>query len=74
MPLKYKISDAINMFIDSDANNPLVEIEFKFVRYQLILDDPVKAAQLATLIREILSKKPQPKGEEMRMPKFYSKR
>ena len=73
-PLQYKLSDAVTMHIDRDPSNfPVIEIEFKFVRYRLVIDDEQKASELQQLILEILSNKPKPKTEEVRLPQFYSK-
>jgi hypothetical protein len=74
-PLQYRISDVVHMRIDEDEHDgsPVIEMEFKFVRYRLVLDDPIHTEELRKMIAEILLTKPKEPGEKVELPKFYRK-
>ena len=73
MALNHQISDAVNMRIDADPQgNPVLELEFKFLRYRIAIDDKEKGLKLFELLKLVLSTG----GEEpdKRMPSFYKKK
>jgi len=70
MALIHRISDAIHLHTDTDkSGNPVIEIEFRFVRYMLVIDDKTKAEKLFELLKQVLSKGGvEPKKD---LPPFY---
>ena len=75
MPLSYNISKASSIKIDEQDGHPVLEIEFPFVRYRLMLDDFEKAEEMANLIVEAIAEglKGKEETERLAMPRFYSK-
>lgn len=74
MALQHRVSDAVNMRIDTEqsTNTPVIEIEFKFIRYRLVVDDTEKAEKLYELLTMVLSKGGEaPKRD---LPAFYKKK
>lgn len=49
---------------------PVVEIEFKFIRYRLVLDDEQKSRELLACLRQALAPKPEEK-KAVKLPHFY---
>lgn len=73
MALQHKLSDAITMHLDVDLqNNPVLDIEFRFVRYRLVIDDLQKVSEMIELLRRVPTKKQDVKGP-VEMPHFYGK-
>lgn len=67
-----KLSDAVAMRIDKDPNTPwpVVEIEFRFVRYRLVIDNRENAEKLINLIDMVM--RPDEKvSENQPLPHFY---
>ena len=72
MALIHHVSDAINMRIEKDGQGwPVIEIEFKFVRYRLVIDDQVKGQKLKDLIDTVLNPASRTKTEKQGLPQFY---
>lgn len=71
MALIHRLSDAIALRIDRDAQgHPVIELEFRFIRYRLIIDDKKKGEKLRSLLDIILKPTEVAAGRPM-MPKFY---
>ena len=74
MALVHKISDANSIRIDVDPKgNKVIEIEFKFIRYRMTIDNKEKAEKLKVVLDNILSEDKQ-EVEAPAMPKFYKKK
>lgn len=74
MPLQHKLSEAMTMRLDVDTSGtPVLEIEFKFIRYRLTLDDEEKISQMQDLLKLVKPKQKNIKGE-VTMPRFYGGR
>lgn len=62
------------MHIEKDASGwPVIEIEFRFIRYRLVVDDQKFGEQLRSLLDIVLSPKSRVVGEKLEMPRFYKK-
>jgi hypothetical protein len=71
MALQHKLSDAISIKIEENENSSKsIEIEFKYIRYKLLLDDFEKTEELIKLLNE-LRMEPINRVDEPKMPKFY---
>lgn len=70
MALQHKLSDAVSIELDENDSSKVIEIEFKFIRYRLVLDDFEKSEQLLKILQEA---KIQPHNvvETPSLPKFY---
>jgi len=74
MALQHRISDANQVRIDVDPNGtPVIEIEFKFIRYRLMIDDKKKAEKLLAVLESILSQDDHEVEGPAAMPNFYKK-
>lgn len=71
IPVQHRISEAMRMAIDHHEGFPVVEIEFKFFRYRLIIDDKENGEKLQKMLVEILKDQKEMKGDEIQLPKFY---
>ena len=70
--LTHKVSDAIHMRIDKDVKGwPVIEIEFKFVHYRLVIDNQKTGEKLQELLGIILNPKSRTDAEQIERPKFY---
>lgn len=71
MALSHKISDTVKMHIDWSLKHPVVEIEFRFIRYRLTLDDVKWARELATLINKASEPKLEKADKKQALPRLY---
>jgi hypothetical protein len=71
LAIQHKVSDANKMRIDYEGRYPVIEIEFRFIRYRLVIDDVQWATELAGLLQQTLKPSPAVKGERPRLPKLY---
>jgi len=70
--LSHKISDAVTMRIDKDqAGFSVIEIEFKFIRYRLTIDDMRNGEKLSGLLSLILRSREKGEIDDGRLPSFY---
>jgi hypothetical protein len=73
MALSQKLSDVIDMRIDVDqpTGRPVVEIEFRFVRYRLVVDDQSQAERLMKLVKLAMDETVAAASEKPKLPRFY---
>lgn len=72
MALQHRISDALKMWADHDTQGmPVVDMEFKFIRYRLVVDDINNARRLVGLLNEIIDADIKKDAVEVLKPKFY---
>lgn len=73
MALVHRVSDVINMRIDKDAKGyPVIELELRFIRYRLVIDDQKKGERLLGFLKGILEwKGDDEEVEKVERPKFY---
>lgn len=71
MALQHKIGDAVNMRIDSEHGVPVIEIQFKFVRYRLVMDNEQWGWKLQELIEMTLNRGKRVVEDTRKMPTFY---
>jgi hypothetical protein len=70
--LSHKLSDAGTIRLDAGPDGkPVVEIEFRFVRYRLVIDDDEKALEVVKQIMRAVKEKPGEKREKVKLPDFY---
>jgi len=71
--LQHKLSDAIRMHnaTSEKTNQPMIEIEFKFVRYQLIVDDVEVGKKLLELLKTAVEIPQDQQVKGPKMPVFY---
>ena len=69
--IQHKISDTVRMHIDREGKHPVIEIEFRFIRYRLMIDDIKWSKELLKLIDEVSKPELQQKGEKVVLPSFY---
>lgn len=69
--IQHKISDTVKMHIDDSGKHPVVEIEFRFIRYRLMIDDLKWTKELLKLIDEVSKPEMKKKGEKPTLPRFY---
>ena len=68
---EYSISQAIDIKVTKDElNHSVIEIQFKYVRFLLKLDDKIKTEKLLVLLGESFKRKEYYK-EEVKIPKLY---
>ena len=71
MALQHNIADANQMRMDVEKGNPVIEIQFRFVRYRLVIDDDKWGWKLHELIEQALKTSSGQPAEDTKMPKFY---
>ena len=73
MALSQKLSDVVDMRIDVDqpTGRPVVEIEFRFVRYRLVVDDQSQAERLLKLVKLAMDETVAAASEKPKLPRFY---
>lgn len=72
MAMTNKLSEVVKTFIDKEPGKfPVVEIEFKFMRYRLTIDNIDIAEKLKELIQEAIDAQVKPEKKEVKLPKFY---
>jgi len=75
MALQHKLSDAINLRIDYDGKQSVIEIEFKFVRYRIVIDDVDKGNKLLDLLQLVLQTQSMTSTlQSNKLPDFYRKK
>ena len=70
LPFSYKVSNAINITVEEEADHKTIVLEFRFADYRLELDDPQKAKILLRALQQALGEKPKSK-EKVELPDFY---
>ena len=75
MPFRYRLSDIVKMDIVEEKGVKVIELEFRFARYQLILDDEENSKKLIEMIigKIVWPKKEVEEKTAVKMPRFYSK-
>ena len=72
MPMIQRLSDIVDMRVTkNDKSQQVLEIQSRFIKIQLIVDDLPKAKQLEALIKEVANPVLQQRGEAQPLPKFY---
>ena len=72
--LTHNVSDTIHIKLEKNKQGyPVIEMEFKFVRYRLVVDDQKKGEKIKELLDEILNPDSREEGERMEIPKFYKR-
>lgn len=72
MALQHRISDAVHMHVEHDPKGfPVIEIEFKYVRYRLVIDHKTNAEKLIELIQQNIGLDKERIKEAPELPKFY---
>lgn len=71
MAIQHKISDTVKMHVDWEGRYPVVEIEFRFIRYRLMIDESKWALTLAELLTKAGQPELKKKGEELKLPRLY---
>jgi len=72
--LTHNVSDTIHIKLEKNKQGyPVIEMEFKFVRYRLVVDDQKKGEKIKELLDEILNPASREEGERMEIPKFYKR-
>jgi hypothetical protein len=74
MALTHNVSDTIHIKLEKNKQGyPVIEMEFKFVRYRLVVDDQKKGEKIKKLLDEILDPAAREPSEKMEIPKFYKR-
>jgi len=74
MALTHSVSDIIHIKLDKNKQGfPVIEMEFKFVRYRLVIDDQKKGQEIKDLLEEILNPAERVQGEKNELPQFYKR-
>ena len=71
MPFAYKISNAISVKIEDEADHKTIVLEFRYADYRLELDDVQKAKVLLRALQIALGEKIERKKEKVELPDFY---
>ena len=72
MPMIQRLSDIVEMRITkNERSQQVLEIQSRFIKLQLVVDDLQKAKQLEALIKEVANPVLQQKGETQKLPRFY---
>lgn len=74
-PFKYALSNIVKMDIIEESGVKIIDLEFKFARYQLVLDDPEQTKKLIELIvgKIVWPEKKKVEQEKVKMPSFSYK-
>lgn len=72
---QYKLSDLVEMWISEEGGVKIIELEFKFARYRLFLDDEAKTKAFMELLmgKIIWPEKEVKEKPKVKMPHFYAK-
>lgn len=74
MALTHQVSEIIHIKLDKNKQGyPVIEMEFKFIRYRLVIDDQKKGQEIKDLLEEILNPAERIKSEKIPLPNFYKK-
>ena len=72
MAMTNKLSEVVKTFIDKELGKfPVIEIEFKFMRYRLTIDNIEVAEKIKELMQEAIDAQVKPEKKEVTLPKFY---
>ena len=72
--LTHQVSEIIHIKLDKNKQGyPVIEMEFKFIRYRLVIDDQKKGEEIKELLEEILNPAERIQGEKIPLPNFYKK-
>ena len=72
MPLQHNISDAVRIVEDIEGEEPVLEIQLKYVRYRFVIDDVDKAKEIIAILEKKITIIDKSRGK-VEMPKFYRK-
>lgn len=67
------MSEVTNLELKDEAGQKIFELQTKFVRYQLILDDDTRLEELIVALGGTLIPKPKAAKPVVRIPKLYSR-
>jgi len=74
MSFEYQISKAIDISVKKNAQGQdVIVLAFRYVNFELTLDDVEKRDYLVELLTGVVQKK-EKKQEEVKMPRMYSQR
>jgi hypothetical protein len=70
---RYPMSSVVKMDVVEEKGVKVIELEFKFAKYQLILDDETNTKKFIELImgKVIWPEKEKSEKENVKLPKFY---
>lgn len=75
MPFEYRLSNLVDASVQEDINGmKVIELEFRFARYRLVLDDKEKTQKLMEMfLGKIVWPKEEQEKAPVKMPKFYNR-
>lgn len=74
MALQHKISDSITSeLLETDEKIPVLEINFRYIKYRLVFDDRIKGLKILELIKKATEIPVADRKAPPQMPKFYKK-
>lgn len=72
LPFKYNIGDVINMRVTEEAGVKALELEFRFARYVLVMDDEAKMKELVELlVGKLVWPEKKVEHRKTKLPTFY---
>ena len=71
MAVEPRISDVLEMYIDWSKKNPVVEMQFQFLKYRLHIDNKERAEELATLLIKAAEPESKVQDNPRKLPNFY---
>lgn len=69
MAFRYKLSEIIGIDVIEEGNIQIIDLQMKYMRYQLIIDDEQRKQELIKVLESLTSKKPK-EQPQLKMPKF----
>lgn len=69
MAFRYKLSEIIGIDVIEEGNIQIIDLQMKYMRYQLIIDDEQRKQELIKVLESLTSKKPKEKPQP-KMPSF----
>jgi len=75
VPFTYRMSDLVEMWISEEQGVKIIELEFKFARYRLFLDDEEKTKAFIEMLmgKIVWPEKEVAEKTKVKMPTFYHK-
>jgi hypothetical protein len=74
MAISNKTSDMLNIRIEHDPEGtPVIEMDFTFVRYRLVIDNKERAEQFAAALLEASADRAPTATPVKPLPKFYKR-
>jgi ribosomal protein L23 len=69
MAIQYRLSDVLAVHIVEEKGERILELQTKYVRYQLIIDNEARRQDIIDALSQIPQRQPEPK-KEVRLPPF----